>query len=128
MQLTRDGTDRYRLTNFLCYGQDTITHGRATLQLGIRYDYNHDQALASSVSANPLRPDILAALDRFAGADPGVKFNNFSPRLGFTYNIDGDRQDDRPRELRVVLGPGRNRRHRQSGEPGDPRQHPVSVG
>jgi hypothetical protein len=88
MQLTRDGQTDYKLTNISLYGQDTITHGRATLQLGIRYDYNHDQALASSVTANPLRPDILPALS-FAGADPGVKFNNVSPRLGFTYNIDG---------------------------------------
>jgi hypothetical protein len=88
MQLTRDGQTEYKLTNISLYGQDTITHGRATLQLGIRYDYNHDQALASSVTANPLRPDILPALT-FAGADPGVKFNNFSPRLGFTYDLTG---------------------------------------
>jgi len=89
MQLTRDGGTEYRLTNVSLYGQDTVTHGHATLQLGVRYDYNHDQALASSVSANPLRPDILPAV-AFAGADPGVKFKNFSPRLGFTYDLQGD--------------------------------------
>src|SRR5262249_24806445 len=59
-----------------------------TLQLGVRYDYNHDIALASSVAANPLRPDILPAI-AFAGVDPGVKFNNVSPRLGLTYDVKG---------------------------------------
>jgi hypothetical protein len=88
MQLTRDGQTEYRLTNISLYGQDTVTHGRATLQLGVRYDYNNDQALASSVTANPLRPDILPALN-FTGADPGVRFHNISPRLGLTYNVDG---------------------------------------
>ena len=79
------------LTNVALYGQDTITHGRVTMQLGVRYDYNHDQALASAVTANPLMPDILPAVT-FAGTDPGVKFNNFSPRLGLTYDLTG-RQD-----------------------------------
>src|SRR5439155_13396846 len=36
MQLTRDGQTEYRLTNVSVYGQDTITQGRATLQLGVR--------------------------------------------------------------------------------------------
>jgi Carboxypeptidase regulatory-like domain/TonB-dependent Receptor Plug Domain len=89
MQLTRDGQTDYDLTNVSVYGQDTITHGRLTLQLGVRYDYNHDQALNSSVGANPLRPDILPAVN-FAGIDPGVKFNNLSPRLGFTYDLSGE--------------------------------------
>ena len=32
---------------------------------------------------------MLPAVD-FAGADPGIKFNNFSPRLGLTYDLTGD--------------------------------------
>ncbi len=66
-----------------------MTHGRATLQLGLRYDYNHDTALAASIVANPLSPTWLPAIN-FNGADPGVKFNNFSPRLGLTYDLMGD--------------------------------------
>src|SRR5262249_25640887 len=48
----------------------------------------HDRALASAVAANPLRPDILPAVT-FPGIDPGIKFHNFSPRLGFTFDVSG---------------------------------------
>jgi hypothetical protein len=91
LQLTRDGQSAYYLLNNSVYGQDTITHGRATYQLGLRYDYNHDTANAASVGANPLYPNWLPAVD-FPGADPGVAFNNFSPRLGFTYDLKGDQR------------------------------------
>ena len=90
MQLTRDGQTEFRLTNVSVYGSDTITRNALTLQLGIRYDRNHDQALPSSVAANPLMPAVLPAVS-FAGVDPGVVFNNVSPRLGFTYKLDNDR-------------------------------------
>jgi hypothetical protein len=88
-QVTRDGGTQYDLLNISAYLQDNYTRGRATLALGIRYDYNHDQALASSVVGNPLVPQLLPAVS-FPGADPGVKFNDFSPRLGFTYDIQGN--------------------------------------
>jgi hypothetical protein len=91
LQLTRDGQSSYYLLNNSVYGQDTITHGRATYQLGLRYDYNHDTANAASVGANPLYPQWLPAVS-FSGADPGVAFNNFSPRLGLTYDLKGNGQ------------------------------------
>ena len=87
--LTRDGITDYDLTNVGIYGQDTITRGRTTIQLGLRYDYNHDRALASSVPESYLLPAILPAVN-FAGADPGVRFNNFSPRIGFTRELTGN--------------------------------------
>ena len=61
-----------------------------TLQLGVRYDHNHDQALAVDGSRpdRSCRPSLPAV--SFAGADPGVVFHNFSPRIGLTYNIRGD--------------------------------------
>ena len=89
MDLTRDGYTVYDLLNNSAYAQDTITHGRATLQLGLRYDYNNDKARAASIAANPLGGPWLPAID-FPGADPGVAFNNFSPRLGFTYDLTGN--------------------------------------
>jgi hypothetical protein len=86
LQLTRDGASQYYLLNNAAYLQDTITHGRATIQAGIRYDFNHDTAQAASVVANPFRPDWLPAAS-FPGADPAVKFNDWSPRVGFTYDL-----------------------------------------
>ena len=87
--LTRDGYSAYDLLNISAFVQDTMTSGRATLQLGVRYDYNHDTALAASIIANPLSTQWLPAIN-FPGADPNVKFNNFSPRLGFTYDLQGN--------------------------------------
>jgi hypothetical protein len=87
--LTRNGDAPDRLTNIAVFAQDTITHGKATLQLGVRYDYNHDVALASSIPANPILPNLLPAVS-FGGVDPGIKFNNFSPRVGMTYDLMGN--------------------------------------
>ena len=89
VDLTRDGYSVYDLTNYAAYVQDTITRGRATYQLGLRYDYNKDEAGASSIVANPLGGPWLPGID-FQGADPGVAFNDWSPRLGFTYDLTGD--------------------------------------
>src|SRR5438093_1868373 len=89
VDLTRDGFSVYDLKNISAYVQDTITHNRLTLQLGVRYDRNHDKVLAASIVANPLSTTWLPAID-FQGADPKVIFNDFSPRLGFTYDVQGN--------------------------------------
>ena len=88
VDLTRDGFSVYDLTNYAAYVQDTITRGRATYQVGVRYDYNKDEAGAASIVANPLGGPWLPAIN-FPGADPGVAFHDFSPRLGFTYDLSG---------------------------------------
>jgi hypothetical protein len=87
-QVTRDGQTEFDLLNLSAYVQDTYTHSRFTAQIGVRYDYNHDQALASAVGANPLVPQLLPAVT-FPGADPDVAFHNVSPRLGLTYDLSG---------------------------------------
>jgi hypothetical protein len=87
--LTRDGNSIYSLTNVSAFVQDTITHKKMTLQLGVRYDKNHDEALAASIPASPLLPNLLPAVS-FGGVDPGIVFNNFSPRIGFTYDLRGN--------------------------------------
>ena len=57
--------------------------------MGIRYDRNHDVALAARVEANQILPDWLPAAG-YDGADPGIVFNNFSPRIGFTYDVNAN--------------------------------------
>jgi Carboxypeptidase regulatory-like domain/TonB-dependent Receptor Plug Domain len=89
VDLIRDGNSVYDLLNYSLYVQDAMTRGRVTLQLGVRYDYIKDKAEASSIAANPLGGPWLPAIN-FPGADPNVAFNNFSPRIGFTYNVAGD--------------------------------------
>src|SRR5262249_44134173 len=88
VDLTRDGYTVYDLKNYSAYVQDAITKGRATIQAGLRYDYNQDTAQAASIAANPLGGPWLPAIN-FPGADPGVAFNNLSPRVGFTYDLSG---------------------------------------
>jgi Carboxypeptidase regulatory-like domain/TonB-dependent Receptor Plug Domain len=89
VDLTRDGNSVYDLLNNSVYVQDTITRGRVTAQLGLRFDYNRDKAMTSSIVANPLGGPWLPGID-FTGADPGVAFKDWSPRLGLTYNLTGD--------------------------------------
>jgi hypothetical protein len=89
MQLPRDGLSITDLLNVAAYAQDTFTRGRLTVNAGIRYDRNHDVALAADVAANPLKPDWLPAVS-FGGVDPKIVFNNVVPRVGFTYDLQGD--------------------------------------
>jgi len=89
VDLIRDGNSVYDLLNVAAYVQDTFTRGRMTAQLGVRYDRNHDIAEAATIGANPLAGPWLPAIN-FTGADPGVTFNNFSPRLGITYDLQGN--------------------------------------
>jgi hypothetical protein len=89
VDLTRDGYTVYDLVNYSAYVQDTITKGRATIQAGLRYDYNRDKAEAANIAANPLGGVWLPAI-AFPGADPGVAFNDFSPRVGLTYDLSGN--------------------------------------
>jgi hypothetical protein len=45
--------------------------------------------MAVSVGSNPFRPDWLPSV-AFPGADPGITFNNWSPRVGMTYDVTGN--------------------------------------
>jgi len=89
VDLTRDGLSIYDTPDVAVYGQDTYTHGRFTLNAGLRYDRMWDKALPAAIAANPLAPDWLPAIN-FPGADPGVVWNNFSPRVGVTFDLTGN--------------------------------------
>ena len=61
---------------------------RLTLNLGVRWDRQSDEALAAEVAANPLIPTIMPAIS-FPGLSGGVTWNDISPRLGMTYDLSG---------------------------------------
>lgn len=70
------------------YVSDTFTKDRLTLNLGLRYDRQTSQKLPGQIPGNSLVPSLLPALD-FAGDDePPIEWNDFSPRVGFTYGLD----------------------------------------
>ena len=50
------------------YLQDNYTKGRIRLNLGVRWDYQNDEARAGCVEANPIVPDLLPD-QCFEGAD-----------------------------------------------------------
>lgn len=52
-------------------------------------DHQFDIAQEASISANRILPDLLPAIT-FVGADSGARFNDISPRIGFTYDLLGD--------------------------------------
>jgi hypothetical protein len=88
VDLFRDGWTDYALKTHALYLQDTFTVKRLTLNLGVRWDRQFDEALPTTVAANPLFPSLMPAIN-FPGVDSGVVWDDVSPRLGFTYDLSG---------------------------------------
>jgi hypothetical protein len=86
--IRRDSTNPTRLFTVGTYLQDNYTRGRLRLNMGIRWDYQNDEALAGCIEGNPLLPDLLPA-QCFDGADRDVNFSDISPRLSATYDLFG---------------------------------------
>ncbi|MBA3948667.1 MAG: TonB-dependent receptor [Acidobacteria bacterium] len=84
----RDGYTNFRLKTNAIYVQDTFTRSRFTVNLGLRWDHQTDEALASVVPANPLIPNILPAID-FPGVESPISYSDISPRIGVNYDIFG---------------------------------------
>ncbi len=70
--------------------QDTLTAGRATVNLGVRYDEQSGTNRAGVVPANPAVPHVLPALE-FGGASEEFHWRNVLPRIGFTYALGSGR-------------------------------------
>jgi hypothetical protein len=87
--LFRDAVTDYHLDTSAAYVQDTFQAGRLTLNLGVRWDRQREEALASTVPAHPFAPQMLPQVT-FPGADPGVTWNDISPRLGANWDFTND--------------------------------------
>jgi hypothetical protein len=87
--ITRDGHTSRGLWEYSAYVNDSFRRGRVTVNLGLRFDFQDDEARAANIAANPILPDRLPALS-FKGADSGATFADLSPRLGLTFDARGD--------------------------------------
>ncbi len=126
VDLTRDGNSVYDLLNNSVYVQDTITRGRVTAQLGLRFDYNRDKAMTSSIVANPLGGPWLPGID-FTGRRPRGRVQGLVPAHRPHLQPDRRRPHARPGELRAVLRAGRQRRRCEHDQPGRLHHAAVSV-
>jgi hypothetical protein len=79
------GTNRASYINF--YAGDTIAFGRMTLDLGVRYDRQWGEALASRTAANAAFGTLVPGIS-FTGYDAPFHWNDITPRVGVTYALD----------------------------------------
>ena len=74
------------------WAQDTITKGRLTVNLGLRYDIQEGENEAFALQGSDLLPDLLPTLD-FPGNDAdGIEFSEVTPRIGATYAMGENRE------------------------------------
>src|SRR4051794_17382365 len=73
------------------YGQDTITVGNLTANIGIRYDKQTGENQARSLPANRVLPSLLPAVS-IGNSDIGFDWTDITPRLGLTYALGAERK------------------------------------
>ncbi|HYM23253.1 MAG TPA: hypothetical protein VEU08_08595, partial [Vicinamibacterales bacterium] len=89
-QVFRQGYGGNRANYFDVYAGDTISKGRATVNVGLRFDHQGGKALPSTIDGNPAFPNVVPGLT-FPGYDAPFAWNNFSPRAGLTWALDENR-------------------------------------
>jgi hypothetical protein len=72
--------------------QDTVTFGRLSVNLGIRYDKERSMVKDEIVSASPWLSQYMTDLS-LTEIDPGVAWKTFSPRFSLIYDLFGTGKD-----------------------------------
>jgi hypothetical protein len=89
--LAREADPKIKTEYTDLFVQDTLSKGNLTANLGVRYDRQGGENLASTARANPVAPDLLPAVN-YAGGDAGFTWNSITPRVGLTYALGAERR------------------------------------
>ena len=89
-QVFRQGNGGNRANYADVHLSDTLALGRATVNVGVRFDHQWGSALPSTIEASPAFPTLVPGLT-FAGYTSPFTWNNVSPRAGLTYALDESR-------------------------------------
>ncbi|HEX6864314.1 MAG TPA: TonB-dependent receptor, partial [Thermoanaerobaculia bacterium] len=90
LALTRDGMNRFKGEYKDVYVQDTLSAGRFTANVGLRWDLQGGRVLPTTIPANPVAPDLLPEV-HYEGGDAGFEWSDVVPRLGITYALGENR-------------------------------------
>jgi hypothetical protein len=83
-ELDIDG--RYSQSKYGFYASDTFRKNNWTFNFGLRFDHQTAQNDPSSIRAVPGFEQLVGPIE-YTGKDPGILFNNVSPRIGVTYEL-----------------------------------------
>jgi hypothetical protein len=89
VDIIRDGDTNREMWEYSAYFNDSWKLNRTTVSWGLRLDHQDDRAIQANIAANAILPDLLPAVN-FRGADSGVVYNDLSPRLAVTRDLNGD--------------------------------------
>jgi hypothetical protein len=92
VSLYRDFQINFGFDRYSVYAQDLMTSGRFTFRLGLRYDNETSYVQNIHQPASPWLPQYLADLT-LKKLDPGIHTGNFSPRVGFIWDVFGTGKD-----------------------------------
>jgi hypothetical protein len=90
-QITRQRNVRFTEDIWSGYVGDSFTKGRATINVGVRYDRQHAFNEPSTATANPLFPELLPQLV-YDGSGPTITWKDFSPRASVSLALDESRK------------------------------------
>ncbi len=77
------------LRRYSFFIQDTMTFGKLSINLGIRYDNETSKVKDEIIPESKLLPHLLPGLN-IKEIDPGMSWSVLSPRLSLIYDITGD--------------------------------------
>lgn len=91
-KVTRTAKLKYEMNYYDAYLRDTIQTGNLTVNVGLRFDYQQGRNLPSAVSANPVYPDLLPAVQYSGDSGYPITWRLIQPRVGATYALGPDRK------------------------------------